>query len=364
MLLLLLSEVNNTTIFLMVLLNGIDRENRWSSYTATLLSLLVAIDNRPTRLAVMAWHHRGDLASWTTKPFGGTVTSLASISLASASAACLVNCCCVAAYAEWAVARTLHWRASALFVCQVHFRAHRSLLPIGQSPIRLIVVRSSSPSLTRRLSCGAWVPAKSGGDCWHNVHVLLGDVRTRCFVSASAIDNLGCHVAQPCRRCFSRWRQKSLWPTHLLRWRLQRHKLHCRQCDASLRWWGVAIGTINFIVSTLAPSQSLKVVAQLLFVARGSLLPCTAYAALRPFVARGYRRLAWHTEPIALLARGSLLHPAQSPILARGLLLPSLVRGPLWPSLTDASYKCRRPSRYGPYKGTFVPYDGTYGAPD
>ncbi len=25
---------------------------------------------------------------------------------------------------------------------------------------------------------------------------------------------------------------------------------------------------------------------------------------------------------------------------------------------------CRRPPRYVPYKGTFVPYDGTYGAPD
>jgi hypothetical protein len=25
---------------------------------------------------------------------------------------------------------------------------------------------------------------------------------------------------------------------------------------------------------------------------------------------------------------------------------------------------CSRPSRYVPYKGTFVPYDGTYGAPD
>jgi hypothetical protein len=25
---------------------------------------------------------------------------------------------------------------------------------------------------------------------------------------------------------------------------------------------------------------------------------------------------------------------------------------------------CRRPSRYVPYKGTFVPYDGTYGTPD
>ncbi len=26
--------------------------------------------------------------------------------------------------------------------------------------------------------------------------------------------------------------------------------------------------------------------------------------------------------------------------------------------------KCHRPSRYVPYKGTFVPYDGTYGTPD
>ncbi len=25
---------------------------------------------------------------------------------------------------------------------------------------------------------------------------------------------------------------------------------------------------------------------------------------------------------------------------------------------------CRKPPRYVPYKGTFVPYGGTYGAPD
>ncbi len=28
----------------------------------------------------------------------------------------------------------------------------------------------------------------------------------------------------------------------------------------------------------------------------------------------------------------------------------------------DQSYICRRPSRYVPYKGTFVLYDGTFGA--
>jgi hypothetical protein len=46
--------------------------------------------------------HHGSLAThlWKTKPFDGTVTLLASISLTSAFAACLVNCCCVAAYTE------------------------------------------------------------------------------------------------------------------------------------------------------------------------------------------------------------------------------------------------------------------------
>ena len=56
MLLLLLSAVNNTTIFLMALLYAINGKDRWSSYTATLLSLLLAIDNRPKWLVVMAWH--------------------------------------------------------------------------------------------------------------------------------------------------------------------------------------------------------------------------------------------------------------------------------------------------------------------
>ncbi len=91
MLLLLLSEVNNTTIFLMALLNAIDGKNRCLSYTTTLLSLLLAINNRPTRFVVMAWYHQRDLAS---RVFGDTcgrqnhtVTMLANISFASESAA-------------------------------------------------------------------------------------------------------------------------------------------------------------------------------------------------------------------------------------------------------------------------------------
>jgi hypothetical protein len=30
----------------------------------------------------------------------------------------------------------------------------------------------------------------------------------------------------------------------------------------------------------------------------------------------------------------------------------------------DVECACRRPSRYVPYKGTFVSYDGTFGASD
>ncbi len=62
MLLLLLLEVNNTTIFLMASLNTIDGMNRWSLYAATLLSLLLAINNRLIWLVVMAWHPQRYLA--------------------------------------------------------------------------------------------------------------------------------------------------------------------------------------------------------------------------------------------------------------------------------------------------------------
>jgi hypothetical protein len=94
MMLLLLSEVNNTTIFLMTLLNTIDGKNSCSLYRGALLSLLLAIENRPTWLVIMAWHSHHNPAS---QVFGNTFVKdktigwycqfLASISLASASAA-------------------------------------------------------------------------------------------------------------------------------------------------------------------------------------------------------------------------------------------------------------------------------------
>ncbi len=56
---------------------------------------------------------------------------------------------------------------------------------------------------------------------------------------------------------------------------------------ALMWWWRIAIGAVNFTMGALAPSRLSKVVARSPIVARGLLLPCTAYAALRPFVVRG-----------------------------------------------------------------------------
>ncbi len=104
--------------------------------------------------ANMILHHSSLVTClWKTEPLDGTVTLLASSSLASALVALLVNWCCVTVYTEYAVVQILWRRASALFVHQVHYVVHRSLLPIAQSLMRLIVVRSATPSPTRSLSC-------------------------------------------------------------------------------------------------------------------------------------------------------------------------------------------------------------------
>ncbi len=173
MLLLLLLVVNNNTILLTVLLNAIDSKSSWSLYRVTLLSCSWQLTRDPHGLLlwpvtvdVISCHSSSVTWWWKTKPLDGTVTTLASISLVSASAMLLVNCCWVAAYAEWEVARALRRRASTLFVHQVHLKAHRLWLPIAQSPMRLIVVRSSTPSPTRHFSCSAWAPLKNDSDCW------------------------------------------------------------------------------------------------------------------------------------------------------------------------------------------------------
>ncbi len=177
---------------------------------ATLLSLLLAINSRPTRFVVMAWNRQPDLAS---QFFSNVVVEDQMIGWycnntgqhqLGFSVRCaprqLLLCCGLRKICSGAnlAPESLH-----TICASGTFRAHRSLLPIAQSPIRLTVVRSSTPSLTKHLSRGTWVPAKSVGDHLHDLHVLLGDVRTRCFVIPSTINNLGYCVAQPCQCCFS-----------------------------------------------------------------------------------------------------------------------------------------------------------------
>ncbi len=230
-------------MFLMALLNAINGKNRWPLYEATLLFLLLAIDKRPTQFVIMAWNHQRDLAS---QFFSNAVVEDKTIGWYCHNTGqhqLGFSICCAPpqlllcwAYTEWAVVRALRRRASALFVHQVHFRAHRSLLPIAQSQIRLIVVRSSSPSLTMHLSCGAWAPAHSGGDHWHNrLHIPLSSVWTWWFCCCFCNQQcwLSCGTTQ---RYFLPWQHKGLWPTHLLQWQLQRDQFHCRHYGASL-WW-------------------------------------------------------------------------------------------------------------------------------
>ena len=86
---------------------------------------------------------------------------------------------------------------------------------------------------------------------------------------------------------------------------------------------GLRFNMIDLIVSTLAPSQSLKVVAQSPSVVKGSLMPCTAYAALMRLIVAWHNvhghsflrwnaccHFAWGTRPNALVLRGLLSYSA------------------------------------------------------
>ncbi len=77
-------------------------------------------------------------------------------------------------------------------------------------------------------------------------------VDTIVVVISSAMNNIICHMVQPCWRCFAT--QKSL-TNHLLQCRLQKDQFYCRCKGASLQWWGIVIGAINFTVGTLASSR-------------------------------------------------------------------------------------------------------------
>jgi hypothetical protein len=138
------------------------------------------------------------------------------------------------------------------------------------------------------------------------------------FVVASAINNVDCHAAQPnvtsCHDNTKVFDQRiccngSCRETSFIAGTMALH------CD------GVAIGAIDFIVSTLAPSQLLKVVAQSPIVARGLLLPCMAYAALRPFVVRGSSLSCMTYTANWPCGEGLVVAPSPVTILGRGFVV-------------------------------------------
>ncbi len=61
-------------------------------------------------------------------------------------------------------------------------------------------------------------------------------VDTIVVVIASAMNNVVCRAVQPCWRRLPPWQHKSLWPMHMLQWRLQTDQFHCRGYGASLQW--------------------------------------------------------------------------------------------------------------------------------
>jgi hypothetical protein len=152
MLFLLLSAVNNTTIFLMALLNAIDQKNKWSLYTAALLSNSWQLIKGPHGLSLWpalwqyhigcSWHSQ---CSTTMKRSG----------------------CCEGWYCQLCLlVLLLPGTTLSLF--------HGDQL--GQSNLR--------------------------GTIWSLSHPV--------------INNISCCVVQPCQRCSPRRDTKGLWPTHLL----------------------------------------------------------------------------------------------------------------------------------------------------
>jgi hypothetical protein len=80
------------------------------------------------------------------------------------------------------------------------------------------------------------------------------------------------------------------------------------------------INGINFMAGALAPMQSLKVVAQW-FVARGSSLPCTSYAALRLFVVRGSSSSCMTYTANRPCGEGLIVVPNPVAILGKGFVV-------------------------------------------
>ncbi len=236
MLLLLLSEVNNTTIFLMALLNVIDGKNRWSSYMVTLLSLLLAIDKRPTRFVVMAWYLWRDLAS---RVFGDTCGRQNHWMI-------LSQCWPAPAWLQHPLLFANDGMLSLFCVIDNSFNKLINQLQFnlfvvcGWHSLYLMTIKKSDCCkgmillVLLNATVVAWedvviVPWRSA---WPK-QFLRGTIW---LLSHPVINNVSCRVAQPCRRCLLRCNTKSLWPMHLLRWRLQTDQLHCRCYSTSLQW--------------------------------------------------------------------------------------------------------------------------------
>ncbi len=194
--------------------------------------LLLAINNGSTQFVVMAWHGWRDLAS---RVFGDTCGSQTHWMV-------LSHCWPAAAWHAVGLTQNKPWRGPCTgepphCLCNrcTYFRVHRSLLLMAQSPIRLIVMRSSTPSLTRHLSHGAWAPVKSGGDNWHNLHVLLGDVWTWYFC-CHFCNQQSCLLHSAIWHCFLWWWHKGLTPTHLFWWQSQQPVSLQAPCHFNEKW--------------------------------------------------------------------------------------------------------------------------------
>ncbi len=174
-------------------------------------------------------------------------------------------------------------------------------MPIAQSPIRLIVVKSSTPSPTRHLSCGAWASAKSVGDCQRNLHVLLGDVRNTIFVViASAITNVDCRTVQTCWCCFPQWWHKCLWPTYFFAIAVAVRPvllqvLWCSMamtsgCDWHDQFYGGHIGTFTII----------KGCGPVTLCGKGLIVALHDVCGQSPLWQEAHCCLLWHTQPMLL----------------------------------------------------------------
>ncbi len=214
----------------MALLCTIDGKNRWLLYQATLLLLLLAINNRPTWLVVMVWHCRGDLVSWV---FGNALVEDKTIGWY----------CHIAGQQQPGFSircssqKMIYYQSTIHLINKINLNFNLFYLWFVVDTLSaqwqgkgLIVARDNIVSFA---DCCQQCPGTSQ-EWWQS------SVQSPCptcmdtiaVVIASAMNNIVCCVVQPCQRCFPQWQHKSLWPMLLLQWWLQTDQLHCRRYGA------------------------------------------------------------------------------------------------------------------------------------